>query len=237
MSFYLQLSTYYDEVFAVRPEDLRFLAAQVAGKKRLLDIGCGTGNKTVLFSSPTNSIVAIDLDAGMIAKAREAHARDGVRYEVMDMLAIDRHFAPSSFGGILCLGNTLVHLESPASIQQLLGKTHALLEPEGVLVLQILNYDRILARNVEHLPEIDTAHTVFRRRYAWKDGILRFITTLEVKESGEKLTSDIPLYPLRKDELSECLTSVGYTGLEYYGGFQGEPHDQDSFVTITVCRK
>ena len=237
MSFYQQLSEYYDEIFAVQPGELRFLAEQVHGKKRLLDMGCGTGNKTVHFSSPTNSIVAIDLDAGMIARAREAHARDTIRYEVMDMLAVDEHFARSSFDGMLCLGNTLVHLDSPAAIGKLLGKTHALLAPEGRLVLQILNYDRIIALNVENLPEIDTEHTVFKRRYAWKNGMLRFITTIVVKKNGEALTSDIPLYPLRKGELTELLEGAGYAGLTYYGGFQGEPHDENSFVTIAVCEK
>ena len=237
MSFYQQLSEYYDEIFAVQPGELSFLAAQLLGKQRLLDIGCGTGNKTVHFSSPTNSIVAIDLDAGMIAKAREVHARDTIRYEVMDMLAIDEHFAPSSFDGMLCLGNTLVHLDSPAAIGNLLGKAHALLAPQGRFVLQILNYDRIIALNVESLPEINTEHTVFKRRYAWKNGVLRFLTTIVVKKSGEALTSDIPLYPLRKGELTELVEGAGYTGLTYYGGFQGEPHDENSFVTIAVCGK
>lgn len=237
MDFYQQLSAYYDEIFAVQPDELRFLIERLSGKKRLLDIGCGTGNKTVRFSSSTNSIVAIDLDPGMIAKANEAHARDNIRYEVMNMLSIDEHFAPASFDGMLCLGNTLVHLDSPASIQAFLNKAHMLLAPEGALVLQILNYDRILTRNVENLPDINTAHTVFKRRYARKNGMLRFITTLEVKERGEMLTSDIPLYPLRKDELTELLMNASYTELEFYGGFQGEPHREDSFVTITVCRK
>ncbi len=237
MNFYQQLSVYYDEIFAVRPEELRFPAAQVAGRERLLDIGCGTGNKTVHFSSVASSIVAIDLDAGMIAKAGQNHARANIRYEVMDMLDIGRHFPAASFGGILCLGNTLVHLDSPASIQGLLDKTHRLLAPQGRLVLQILNYDRILDGNVEHLPDLDTEHVVFKRRYARQGGLLRFITTLEVKGGGQPLTSDIPLYPLRKDELAASLERAGYSGLEFYGGFQGEPHTADSFITLVVGAK
>ena len=138
---------------------------------------------------------------------------------------------------MLCLGNTLVHLDSPAAIGRMLGNAHALLAPEGRFVLQILNYDRIIALNVETLPEINTEHTVFKRRYAWKNGVLRFITTIVVKKSGEALTSDIPLYPLRKGELTELVEGAGYTGLTYYGGFQGEPHGENSFVTIAVCGK
>ncbi len=237
MNFYQQLSKYYDEIFAVGPDELRFFAARLSGKRRLLDIGCGTGNKTVHFSEGASSIVAIDLDADMIAKARATHARGNIRYEVMDMLALDEYFVPASFDGMLCLGNTLVHLDSPASIGGLLGKTHALLAPEGTLVLQILNYDRIIARNVENLPVIDTERVLFKRRYAWKNGVMHFVTTLEVKESEETLVSDIPLCPLRKDDLGLLLERAGYAGVEYYGGFQGEPHDGDSFVTVAVCEK
>ena len=237
MSFYQYLSTYYDEIFAVNPDEMRFLAAQITGKARLLDLGCGTGNKTVLFSTPNNSITAIDQDRDMIARAKEANSRDNIHYEVMDMLDIDKHFHQESFDGVLCLGNTLVHLEKPAAIQELLDKTYMVLTQDGTFALQLLNYDRILERNVSALPVIETANTIFTRTYAHKDGVLRFITGLELKGSGKTFTSDIPLYPLRKEELTERLKSAGYIGLEYYGGFQGEPHDEDSFVTITVCRK
>lgn len=237
MSFYQRLSAYYDEIFAVRPDELRFLAERLAGKKRLLDIGCGTGNKTVHFASPANSIVAVDLNPDMIARARKDNARGAIHYEVMDMLDVGARFAPSSFDGVLCLGNTLVHLDSPAAMGDFLHGAFTLLAPEGTLVLQILNYDRILDRKVETLPAIDTEHLLFTRRYVWKDGALRFMTVLTVKESGETLKSDIPLYPLRRGELTGLLQHAGYTGLEYYGDFAGKPYDDDAFVTIAVCGK
>lgn len=237
MSFPQQLSAHYDEIFAVNPDDMDFLAAHLTGKARLLDLGCGTGNKTVWFSTPNNAVTGIDLDESMIARAKEVNSRANVQYEILDMLDIDKRFPKSSFDGVICLGNSLALLGSPEAVQELLDKTYMLLTPGGAFALQILNYDRILDRNVTTLPDIETERAVFRRRYAEKDGALHFLTSLELKDGSGVFTSDAPVYPLRKEELIERLKSAGYIGLEFYGGFYGEPHDEDSFMTITLCRK
>lgn len=237
MDFYSQLSSYYDEIFATTPDDMAFIASQLPATGRLLDIGCGTGNKTVLFSRPDNHVIGIDLDPDMITAARERHAKESVFYDVADMQDIDTQFAHASLDGILCLGNSLVHLESLESIERFLLKCHTLLHPKGILVLQILNYDRILDNNITELPEIDTKHTRFKRQYAWRDGSFRFMTSLHLKERGETLYSDIPLYPLRQNELEKELMNAGFKRLQWYGDFTGGPHRDSSFVTISISRK
>lgn len=237
MSFYQELSRYYDEIFAVDDNEMRFIRDLLQGRKHILDIGCGTGNKTVYFSTEHNSVIGIDLDEGMIARAKAANADSGrdIRYAVVNMLEIDNVFAGLRFDGILCLGNTLVHLPSPAAIKNMLGKVHGLLSSDGVFVLQILNYDRIIEQKVNALPVIDTPNTRFLRRYAWEQGEMHFVTTLEIKNTGQTLHNDIVLYPLRKRELTDMLAAAGFTATDYFGSCQGAPHQNDSFVTIAVC--
>ena len=237
MGFYQELSRYYDEIFSTDAEELRFLKERLAGKKRLLDIGCGTGNKTELFSAPDNTITAIDLDPDMIARARAEHGQAGISYRVLDMSAIDLAFAPASFDGFLCLGNTLVHLGSSERIGQLLNKTYELLSDGGLGVIQILNYDRILDRQVDSLPVIETRRTRFYRTCARSGEQLRFITKLFLKETGETLENEIPLYPLRREQLCGLLRSAGFREVDFCGSYEGTPLEDDSFVVIAVCGK
>jgi len=237
MGFYQELSRYYDEIFNTDAKELHFFKERLAGKKRLLDIGCGTGNKTELFSASGNKIIAIDLDPGMIARAQAEHGKADVSYRVLDMLAIDREFAHASFDGILCLGNTLVHLDSLECIRQMLNKIYALLSNGGISIIQILNYDRILARQVDSLPVIETTNTQFYRSYVRAGEHLRFITKLFLKETGRTLKNNILLYPLRYEELRDMLHSVGFGTVAFYGNDEGTPLTDDSFVTIAVCGK
>lgn len=236
MNFYQELSRHYDAIFATSAEEMRFIRRLIPENAAVLDIGCGTGNKTVYFSDKAASVDAVDLDSGMIARAVSAHGRANVRYAVLDMRLVDKAFAGRFFGAVVCLGNTLVHLLSPGAILDLLAKIRSLLAKDGVFIVQILNYDRARAQNITELPPIETPEVRFLRRYVWEDGALRFITVLKIKHSGETLENDIPLYPLGKEELTNLLLQAGFGEPEYFGSYQGDAHGDDSFVTIACCR-
>lgn len=237
MGFYRQLSRHYDEVFAVNPDEMRFASVLLRGRRRLLDIGCGTGNKTVFLAEGKEEVVAIDLDAAMIEAARTAHARPNIEYMALDMLRLGETFSAGRFDAAVCLGNTLVHLTGDGEIENLLRQAAGVLDATGVFVTQILNYDRILDQNVAALPRIETEHVVFTRNYAWSKGEMHFLTGIEDKPTGEVLHNDIILRPLRKAELEAALAAAGFGPFEYYGDYRGAPYGPDSFHLIVRAAK
>ncbi len=237
MNFYQSLSRHYDEIFAADEAEMRFVGGLLPRGAAILDIGCGTGNKTVLLGDGAASVDAVDLDASMIARAETAHARPNIHYAALNMLDIGKAFANKRFDAVLCLGNTLVHLPSPAAISGLLRDIHALLAENGLFIPQILNYDRILDQNVTELPLLETANARFTRGYARQDGQLRFVTCLEDKATGETLRGDIPLYPLRQGELATLLAEAGFSKVEYFGSYAGDALHSGSFILLACCRK
>lgn len=235
MGFYEELSRYYDEIFPVDNTEMRFFTELLAGKNTLLDIGCGTGNKTVHYAAPGRRITGIDLDGAMIAKAREEHGLAGMEYRVLDMQSLDSAFAPGSFDGALCLGNTLVHLCEHGELGRFLGSVRRLLTTDGRFLLQILNYDRILDKDIRSLPPLEGPNALFARRYRRDGPFLRFLTSLTLKASGETFDNDTLLYPLRREELAGLLKGVGFGTVTWYGSFDGAPLGPDSFILAALC--
>lgn len=235
MGFYEELSRQYDAIFPADAAEMAFAAGLVGHSRSLLDLGCGTGNKTVHFAVPGRRITGIDLDAGMIEKARRDNAADGVDYRVMDMAAAPQAFAPHSFDAVLCLGNSLVHLDGTPAIGALLAGLHGLLSAGGRLLVQILNYDRILDSGVRELPPLASDTALFTRRYEPDGDRLRFITRLTLK-NGPSFENDIPLYPLRRGELTALLGAAGFSGCEDYGNYAGDPYTPESFVLLSLSR-
>lgn len=238
MNFYSALSTYYDEIFAVTPNDMAFIDGLLAPHGHILDVGCGTGNKTALLHNAA-SITAIDLDIGMIAYARTHHARPHIRYDQMDMRQLAEYFGKNAarettFDAVLCLGNTLVHLPEH-EVGLFLRSAKELLREGGTCVVQILNYDRICDNNISELPVIETAHTTFTRSYRWIDGDMHFITSITLRATGEKLENDIILYPLRAKTLEQLFVAAGFRTVNMHGSFAGAPLTGDSFVCIAHC--
>lgn len=234
MGFYQELSRYYDEVFAVEPSRMDFIKKSLEGCARILDVGCGTGNKTELLAAQGREIIGLDLDAGMIGLARQNHVRPGVAYQTGDMTAIGTMFPAGRFDGVLCLGNTLVHLLEPTEVAQFFKDVAMLLAPSGKLVVQILNYDFLAAGKVGELPLIETEHVVFRRRYDWRTDGLRFQTTLEVKGGGV-YENDIPLRPIGREELEGVALSAGFRNLRFFGDSDGRPLVADSPALVLMA--
>lgn len=231
MDFYHRLSAYYDEIFPARKEEMRFVRNLLAGRRRVLDIGCGTGNKTAAMNLDAE-VTAFDADPGMIETAERLHASTGIRYAVLDMLRMDEAFMPASFDAALCLGNTLAHLVHPGDLSAFLRLTRGLLTDEGAFVAQILNYDRITLQGVSALPLIETEHAVFRRNYDWRGGEMHFVTELTDKADGATYRNDIVLLPILKSSLDSLLGESGFGLIEHYGSYAGEPFQSDSFHLI-----
>ena len=237
MGFYEELSRYYDEVFPVDASDMAFPVERTQGCDRILDLGCGTGNKTVFFASGGVEVVGIDSDSGMILRANKENKKDTVTYEVLDMMKIDERFSPSSFNGAVCLGNSMAHMLGTEQLSAFISKVSAVLEPNGRFIVQVLNYDRILDNGLTTLPILETPNVIFRREYKWRNSEMRFHTTLQIKKSGELYENDIPLFPLRHDDLDKGLKEAGFASIHYYGSFTGEEYSQSSFILMAEGTK
>lgn len=237
MSLYKALSDYYDDVFAVSSTELDFVARLLPQNASLLDIGCGTGNKTVLFAPYTKNIVGIDPDANMIAKAHATHRGAHVEYRQGGMEDLKEMFAKESFSAITCLGNTLVHLSNEQSIQNVIKESYALLCEGGVFVAQILNYDYIMDKGITSLPVFEDEQVRFERTYDLDRIPIRFNTVILDKKQNRRVENSTPLIPLRRKTLEDFLYTAGFTDIQFYGSYGGDPLTDTSLPLIVSCRK
>ena len=86
-----------------------------------MDLGCGSGNYSVEFARWGLSVTAVDLDSEMVAKA-QAKAKDldlPIKVIKGDMLNIS-DIIKENFDGIVCIGNSLVHLSHHHQISKAL---------------------------------------------------------------------------------------------------------------------
>ena len=105
----------------------------LAGRKRLLDVGGGPGTIAVLIAQafPEIHCTVLDLPA-VVDVARELIERQGATARV-GILAGDYHTTPFPSGLDALNFFGMLHQESPEAIRNLIGKAHATLEPGGVI--------------------------------------------------------------------------------------------------------
>lgn len=96
-------STYDSDRNLTRDLDHEVLRKQLAKRqfKRTLDLGCGTGKNTSLLAAVSAKVVALDVSAGMIAKARAKLSLPNVDFQIADINK-EWPLADASFDFVSC---------------------------------------------------------------------------------------------------------------------------------------
>lgn len=102
---------------------------------RAVDLGCGPGFQSLALAGLGFSVTAVDTSARLLDELR-AHAGTHPIHAVQgDLLESARHAAAGSAAVVVCMGDTLTHLDSRAAIARLFHDVARILEPGGAFVL------------------------------------------------------------------------------------------------------
>lgn len=240
MQFYREFSAYYDHIFQTSSDKVEFLADHAEKDEVILDVAAGTGNYALALAEKNYSVQGLDLSKAMIKQA-QAKINDrelDVEFQVGDMRKATAIYN-QNFALIYCIGNSIVHLENEAEIKSVLKDFYTLLSESGEVIIQIVNYDRILDKNVTNLPTIDNQEKKVKliRNYELVNAEQVNFKTKLITPDGE-FENSVPLYPLRSEELQEIVKKIGYTAIDFYGSFNYRDYSpQGSFPLIAVIKK
>lgn len=127
-----------------------------------------------------------------------------------------------------------MHLESGEDVTAFLHNCKRLLLPGGCLILQIVNYDRILRHKQTELPLITVPdkHLMLVRKYVLSPESVQFMTELQC--DAEHWASETRLLALKQGDLEKSLGNAGFKDIKFYGDFEKNPWNTESPATIAV---
>ena len=130
------------------------------GSKRAVDLGAGCGFQAIPLARLGFSVIAIDLDRKLLAEL-ERHKDDAdVETVCADILDFRRH-APKPAELIVCMVDTLLHLDSQAAVARLAADVFAALEPGGTFIATFRDFT-VESKELERfIPVRSDDNTVF----------------------------------------------------------------------------
>lgn len=230
-SFYNLIKEYYDDIFPLNNKQVSFVKYYFKDfTSKLLEVGCANGKLTNALA--LYNITGIDLEKEFINIAKKRYPKP-IFYE-LNMLNID--MLTEEYDGIICFGNTLVHLDYE-QIRIFIDKAYKKLKSNGIILIQILNYDYILDEKISVLPQIDNPIVTFEREYQHGKKFM-FNTKLKIKKENKIIENSIELYPIRKNTILKILTEAGFENIEIYGDFEKKPLRYQSLpLIIKACKQ
>lgn len=218
-----------------------------APSKRVVDLGCGTGEHARFFASQGFEVVAIDASPSMLEKARESAVPAGVTFIEGDIANVAT-LCEGSFGAAICLGNTLPHLHTADVLARLTRGLASRLLPGGLFIVQILNYDKILTTGQQVLPvnvrRGEGEHVVFLRLMDPRpDGMVIFTpSTLRYRPDSDPplevvVSRNVLLRGWTRADLEPLLDKAGFVDRRLYGTVGDEPYlPAESSDLVIVAR-
>ena len=101
-----------------------------------VDLGCGPGYQAIALAQLGFSpVVAIDTSSALLDELRAHAGALPIQAVEDDIMRMERHVAPRSAQAIVCMGDTITHLESRAATLDLLRASSKALVPGGALII------------------------------------------------------------------------------------------------------
>ena len=231
MSWDEEFARRYDEWAAHMTEDVAFYVELArAADGPLVELAVGTGRVAIPVAQATGRrVVGIDSSRAMLAQARARAAEEGVELDLReaDIQELDIE-EPAAL--IYCPGRSLLHLPTWADRRRCFERVAASLLSNGRFAWNAFAFDHHVAaasdgRHVDAHAGVPLPHT---NSYSVSDN--RVDITLDDGGTGS-------LWWATKNEWLGLLDVAGLRLEALYGGFAGEPLDDDSREYIFVARR
>ncbi|RPJ53240.1 MAG: class I SAM-dependent methyltransferase [Acidobacteria bacterium] len=210
------------------------------GFNSALDAACGTGLHAVVLAQMGVKATAADPSAAMLDQARRHALEEGVdvRFVQSQFSALESRIR-DRFGAVWVLGNSLPHVLTRAELAASLSGLARVLDAQGILIVQLLNYERILTSRDRIVGVNREQEKYFVRFYDFLEELVQF-NVLVIATSGEKishrLTSTL-LRPYRLPALVQAFEASGLQITETFGDMSFSPFDPGSSPNLVIVAK
>jgi SAM-dependent methyltransferase len=245
MDFYEGLSATYDRMTRFesrldREKTILRTWVDRYGLGSVLDAACGTGLHVIALRKLGITAIGTDISAPMIQKALENAKANSVDAEfVMAGMTDLRDAVETEFDAVFCLGNSIPHLLSNRDLIGAFESFAGILKPGGLLLLQLLNYERILASRNRIVGNHSDGNLEFVRFYDFHDPLIRFnilVIDHSSKPNSHRLHST-ELYPYTCKELTDALSDMSFTDVEIFGSMNRDEFDPSESTDLVISAR
>jgi len=230
-SWYDTWADRYDERSEEMAADVSFyIALALEADGLVVELAVGTGRVAIPVAQATGRrVIGIDSSPGMLARARTRADGAGVELDLRegDMRELEIE-EPAAL--IYCPGRSLLHLPTWADRRRCFERVAASLRPNGVFAWNAFVFDHQIAAAIDGRHSDPTAGLPVPHTIHYGVGDNRVDITLGDGGTGS-------LWWATKNEWLGLLDVAGLRLEALYGGFAGEPLDDDSREYVFVARR
>lgn len=195
----------------------------LAESARVLDCACGIGTQTLGLAKMGFHVSGVDISPNAIKRAQQEAVRRNlnIQFLVGNILELN-DFKNAQYDAVICMDNSLPHLENHEQIVQAARLMRAKLISGGVFMASIRDYDRLMeekpiVQNPSFYGRQGSRRIVFQI-WDWVDDrqyIFHLYITQETPDGWQTLHTSGRYRAIRRDELSATLRDTRFTNVRW----------------------
>lgn len=237
--FYNSISVFYDGMVNFSSALLRrknLLKNLITDKlSTAADLGCGTGMDSISLAMNGINVTGFDSSEEMINKAKENSSNAGynINFQKFSLDRIPSAFY-SKFDLVVSLGNTLANLNEK-KLNIAIVKISRLLKQDGKLVIQILNYKKIVKDKVRIVNVNSEGDDLYIRFYDFLPDRINFniLKIHKIDNSKRELYTTV-VYPHSKELFLKVLKENNFKHIKFYGGLDLKPYKKNGSSDLVI---
>ncbi len=209
--------------------------ADLEGDMKVLDLCCGVGRHSIVLAKRGYDVTGVDLTEHYLEKARKKAEEEDLEIEFVkeDMREFKRK---EDFDVVLNLFTSFGFFEDEEENMKVLENIHESLRSNGKLILDVMGKE-ILARIFE---EKDWSKTndkfMLEERSVEKNWSWMKTRRTLINDEGKK-EYNISHWIYSAKELENMLKEVGFSSVEVYGNYDGEPYNEEADRLVVIGKK
>jgi SAM-dependent methyltransferase len=232
-----RIADLYDELHSfldTTETAVEFLAA-LAGRRRVLELGIGTGRIALGLVGRGHRVCGIDASPAMVEKLRAKPGGDTIPVTIGDFADVK---VPGQFSLIFAVFNTFFGLSSQEAQIKCFQRVARRLAPDGAFVIEAFVPDLAMFDRGQRVSARHVNATTANLHAAVHDPVTQQVhgANIVLSESGTRF------YPVQiryawPAELDLMARIAGMRLRERYGGWKREPFDKSAAVHVSVYEK
>jgi len=234
-----RLAVLYDRFNPPGADTAFYVRLAGTDSKRILDVGCGTGQLACALAERGHAVTGLDPAAAMLAVARRRPGGDSVRWIQGDARSA---VLAERFDLAIMTGHAFQVFLEDSDVRAVLQTMRRHLAPGGRFAFENRNplareweeWNTEASRErvrIDGVGEVEVCYRVVEVR----DRFVTFETQHLFVDSGETATSPSTLRFMMKEELAGHLAQAGFTDIVWLGDWNGGPFTPESREIIAIA--
>ncbi len=176
-----------------------------------VDLGAGSGFQSIPLAESGFNVIALDTNRQLLTELKEK-ARDLPIATIRDNMLNFVEHSPAEIEIIVCMGDTLTHLQSQEEVQQLLDNTYPALTRDGILILSFRDMTHELSGLDRFIPVRSDATRIFTcfLEYETQHVKVHDIVYEKINDQWKMKKSAFRKLRIAPQGLNEILVRLGY---------------------------